>query len=304
VDVLEKGLQLKPDMTAALLFLGIDLYQLRRYQEALPLLRRARDVSPQDPLARLYLGACYLSVGSVEESISELEKAAELSPRDVEVLHTLGQAYLSQSKVLFDRSRQLYSRVLEMEPDSYRTHQILAEAYLAQEQPQKAIDSYREAIRLKPGDASLRFALADLYFRQGAYDLAREPLEKVIQIDGGHNPARLELAVIANLDQDFDTALLHLRQVLAANDENPDAYLELGKALAGREELEEALRALAKAAELSPLDPAPQYQLGVICRRLGRAQEAQQHLRIFQELEASADRRRQEDALRTLGRTP
>ncbi len=65
---------------------------------------------------------------------------------------------------------------------------------------------------------------------------------------------------------------------------NGSAMLELavvaaGKLLLSRGELEEARKRLEKAAALMPDAPGLQYQLGLLYRRLGDAETAEQHFR-------------------------
>ena len=90
--------------------------------------------------------------------------------------------------------------------------------------------SYRNAIRLKPGYAAARIALARLLQRQGDLDGARDQALQVLQIQG-----------------DYPTTLELLGDVYAARHENSLAAEQYKKALSGadrsdRKRIREKLR--------------------------------------------------------------
>ncbi len=302
---LEKALAKNPEMTGARLFLGIDHYLLGQYDLAVTDLTQVTRREPGNAAAWLHLGAAQLARGATAEAIGSLETADRLNPDDIETLHTLGQAYLTQSRALFAQSKNLYERILEKAPNSPRTHQILAEAFLSQEQPERAIQSYRRAIELKPDDPGLHAALGETFFQLGKNGEAREQLERALALQPGRAKASFELAVIDNLEAKFREALVHLDQAAAGMEEIAELHIERAKAQAGLEQTAQAIESLRRALQLDPGNGPAHYQLAQLYRRTGETELARHHLEEFTRLEKAAEASRQSEAKLFLeGRKP
>ncbi len=297
---LKKALSKKPEMTGARLFLGIDQYLLGEYGPAVDDLTRVSRQEPDNAAAWLHLGAAQLASGAPADAIESLEAARRINPDDIEILHTLAQAYLTQSKALFAQGKTLYEQILEKAPNSARTHQVLAEAFLAQEQPEKAIQSYRRAIELKPDDAGLHAALGETFFQLGKYPEARQELEHALRLQPRHAKANLELAVIDNLERKFEEALTRLDQAAAGMEEVADLHIERAKALTGLERAAEAIESLLRALRLDPDNGPAHYQLAQLYRATGQTELARRHLQEFTRLQKAADANHQSEAKRFL----
>jgi Flp pilus assembly protein TadD len=57
----------------------------------------------------------------------------------------------------------------------------------------RAIDEFREAVRLKPDSAEAHYSLGAAYMNAERYDEASALFQKAIEIDPGHRPARIML---------------------------------------------------------------------------------------------------------------
>ncbi len=297
---LRKALAKKPEMTGARLFLGLDHYLLGEYGPAILDLTEVARREPDNTAALLHLGAAQLASGAPSDAIPTLESALRQNQDDLETLHTLAQAYLAQSKALFDQGKGIYEKILEKAPNSARTHQILAEAFLSQDQPEKAIESYQRAIELKPDDAILRAALGETYFQLGKHTEARRELEQALRLQPNHAKANLELAVIDNLERKFEDALARLDQAAAGMDKVEDLYIERAKAQAGLGRNGPAVESLKTALALNPGNGPAHYQLAQLYRAAGETELARRHLQEFTRLEREAEAIRQSEAKRFL----
>jgi TolB-like protein/Flp pilus assembly protein TadD len=72
---------------------GWILFQARRYDEAIRVLRTALIVEPKDPMTVWYLGFALIGAGQFDEAIRTLEEADSLSDRSSAVLGVLVHAY-------------------------------------------------------------------------------------------------------------------------------------------------------------------------------------------------------------------
>ena len=80
------------------------------------------------------------------------------------------------------------------------------------------------------------------------------------------------------------------------DDRISDAYVALSAAYVAKGRLEEGLAALQRAIALDPNQPQPHYQLAQIYKTLGRMEDAQRELELFQKLDTQAREKQQRDA--------
>jgi predicted Zn-dependent protease len=108
-------LRARPEDGRSLELLGFSLLQLRRIDEALPILQRAVAQNPADPGRRLALGRAYLQRGDVAEAVPLMEPQLS-GDRDGSLHIQLARAYAKlgqrdKSDVLLARSQELQRAV-------------------------------------------------------------------------------------------------------------------------------------------------------------------------------------------------
>ena len=181
VGAIEKALTLDPELPDAHFFLGLAHYSLYEYQQAIESFQQAISQNPENVKAQVYLGVCFLALQQLDKSVEQLEAVIEKHPQELEALQTLAQAYLNRTRTSYTKFQETFSRIEEIDPDSFRTHQLLAEAYATQGRLNQAIEEYEKAVALNPNAPGVNFALGDLYFGLGQYDKAEPALEKELE---------------------------------------------------------------------------------------------------------------------------
>lgn len=95
---------------------GAALEQAGRWDEALPVLRRAVEVAPAEPLALNYLGYAQVERNvNLPAAIAMLEQARQLAPEDLNVADSLGWAYYRQGNA---------ARALPLLEQAARAHEV------------------------------------------------------------------------------------------------------------------------------------------------------------------------------------
>ncbi|MFN8006181.1 MAG: tetratricopeptide repeat protein [Terriglobia bacterium] len=176
IDSFQRALKLNPELLGANLFLGIDYYRTNQPEKGLAPLQRALRANPKDTQAHLYLGRCYFDLGRYEEALDEVQKVIKLSPKDVDAHYTLGQVY---GKLM----GAAYLKMAEIDPDSYRVYQVLAQSYDSQKNVENAIDAYRKAIARKPNLPGLHYELGDVYWRAGRVEEGLKEFEEELKLN-------------------------------------------------------------------------------------------------------------------------
>src|SRR5207247_306635 len=163
----------------------IGLYKTNQFSRALTPLLRALELNPEDAEleGRFWLGVTHLALHHYPEAIAALERRLERTPTDIEVLYNLLQAHNQYSAELLKQAKaeadpaytqgkhhtelaaKILQRVAEIDPNSYRLHQMEGEIYEQQEQYPKAIESYKGAYAIRPDLPGIRFSIGSVYWK-------------------------------------------------------------------------------------------------------------------------------------------
>jgi tetratricopeptide (TPR) repeat protein len=277
IAAFQRALKLNPELLGANLFLGIDFYRTNQSEKALAPLKNAIVANPNDVQAHLYLGRCYLDLARYEEALQEVQKAVKLAPKDADALYTLGQVY---GKLM----GAAYLKMAEVDPDSYRVYQVLAESYDSQKDMEKAIDAYKKAITRKPGLPGLHYGLGDVYWRAGRVDEGLKEFQEELKLNPENYMAIWKIGNLYMLKSSWDEAIPYLEKAILLAPSLAQAHRDLGKAYFQKNELEKAMRHYQKVIELDPEEDTSHYRLAAIYKRQGRTQEAQAEMKIFETL--------------------
>ena len=285
IKALQRALELRPDILGANLFLGTAYVRTNQYEKSLD------PLNPKEARAYLNLGLSYSELGRDDEALTVLRKAAELFPRDVEVLYSLGRVY---TKLM----TSTYEKMDQIDPDSYRAHQLLGAYYEARRDPRAAAEEYKTAIAKKPDAPELHYALGNIYWKNKEFDQAEAEFRKELQIAPENYLATWKLGNVYVAKRQYDQAFLYLRTAVRQKPDLGQAYRDLGRALIQTGDFAGAIVQLEKVNQLDPDEPATHYLLAQAYRKLGRTKEEKAELDRFAKLrEAEQERNRRPDIM-------
>ena len=147
-----KALQEMPDHPKALNSLGLALFQLGEYDEALQIYKRVAEIAPKDPVPMEKLAQLLERTGHLKEAIDSATKAAEL--------------FLNQRDV--DKAVENWVRVTTLDPENVFAHSRLALAHERLGHKQQAVIEY--------------IAVASLVQRTGNTEKTTELINKALQL--------------------------------------------------------------------------------------------------------------------------
>jgi len=278
IKVFQEALKRKPALVSANLFLGMSYTRTNQYDKAIEPLKKAISLNPGEPRAYLNLALSYSELGQDREAMKVLQSAADRWPEDIEVLHNLGIVYTRLMT-------STYKKMAQIDPDSYRVHQLLGASYEARKETKKAIEEYKLAIQKKPDFAGLHYALGNIYWKEGDLLLAEKEFLEEIKIAPENYLVTWKLGNIYLLNKQYDLAFQYLEKALRQRPDLGQAHRDMGKALLQTDgDLARATAHLKKVTELAPEEPTTHYLLAQIYRKQGKRDEQANELALFEKL--------------------
>jgi protein O-GlcNAc transferase len=137
--------------------LGISLYGLTRYDEAIQALQQANTMKPGQSVTAEYLGKAYLRKGiaalsgkQYSEAIGFLQRAGEYAPRDGYVFFNLAEAHLFLKD--YADSEKALIKAAEVMPQNPDVYSRLGLVYEKQKKWEPSLKAYQKAAELKPSE--------------------------------------------------------------------------------------------------------------------------------------------------------
>jgi tetratricopeptide (TPR) repeat protein len=254
--------------------------------DALSAAQEAASADPERADLQFELGARYVSLGRVNEAIETLGRATELAPEEAayalaygEVLYRAGRA--SEALPHLEKAGSLPEALL-----------LLASVHEKLGDPEKTIVELSRYVDARPDDRGARLLLGSKLEQAKRMD---EALALYRTGPDGESLARAA-ELLSRKPETYLEAESVARRALEASPSMLDARIVLARVLSrpGREE--EALAELEGARAGNPDAPELLYQLAQAYQRAGRASEAQESARRFQELEAKEKEAREREA--------
>ena len=197
-----------------------------------------------------------------------LEAYLAMHPHELEARYLLAKTY----RML---SLEVLVRLMKDDPDSYRSHQLLAQTYENQEQDDKALAEYRIVEKMDPTLPGIHFEIGRLLWKNNHADpeSALEELRKELELNPEHAEANGEIGTILVAEHEPEKAVSYLETALRLSPDAGFIHEQLGSAYLQQKDYPKAETELKKAVKDDPYGSA-HYQLALVYRAEGRRTEA------------------------------
>jgi cytochrome c-type biogenesis protein CcmH/NrfG len=127
-------------------------------QEQIAAAEKALEKDPKDPEKIKDLAVLYYTAGRYDDAVRVLQRGREVAPKDEEIPALIGQIYTQQAqaekgekqKELMKKAGDAFAASAEAEPDNAEAYLLAGQAYDQAGQPADAIEYYNGYLDLEP----------------------------------------------------------------------------------------------------------------------------------------------------------
>jgi tetratricopeptide (TPR) repeat protein len=285
-------LKLQPEIWKVQALLGMCEKRLGHLESARTWLERSFPHLAEPKLktqAGLELAELNYQVGELGKSAEVINTLQELDPKNLDVLYS---AYRTYS----DLAGSELNAIALLDPDGARMHLIIAEHLINEGDRDGAIVQYKKVLQLAPKLPGAHFELAEALLQKSKTVQEREEAEEAFKAELALNPGnvnaecRLGDLYLSAGNTRLDAAYQSYNKALQLQPNFANAQLGMGKVLIRMGKNQEALDHLREAARLDPVDSSAHYLLAQTYRRLGQMPDADREIKLFEGLEKSRNK--------------
>ena len=252
---------------------GINFLILEQGQKAEESFLKAKTLDPYSEESYNFLGLLYMQQGLLQKAEDMLTRAIAIEPMYVEALRNLGKLYLQQER--FNDAAAYLRRALSHDREQPYTSYLLGMCYYFQGQPEKAIQSYEEALAGDPSmPGEVHYNLGVAYQEVSRFFDAVKEYETVLKIEPEHINTLNNLGLVYSMIGERDRAIDLFNKILKIDASNVKARINLGNVYLGTKDLVEAEKIYRSAISLDEKDISPRLNLGVVYFEKGEFDKA------------------------------
>jgi tetratricopeptide (TPR) repeat protein len=281
----QTALELNPRLTPVYYNLGLAHYRAGQYARAVDVLTRFLGSAPDSAPARRLLGLALVETARDEEAVRHLESSLMAQPNDSGALYALGLAYVR----LHSPKLQVTLERLAALPGAAGLSRLLTgQTLLAAANFAGALEALQAAARIDDRLPRLHFSLGVAYLRQGHNDEARRAFERELQQLPRDFWTLYYLAYLHEAEGKLDLARERLDRALEVEPRSADANALLGKILMKQGQAARAVAPLEISVAEKPGDPSTRFQLARAYQASGRTADAAREFAEVQRLKDQA----------------
>lgn len=281
---IETSLRIDPASPGAHLFLGIAEYQSSHADVAIADLKQAIQDDSKNEQAYAWLGIVELNIGHPDQAVGPLDHASELDPKDENVIDYRVQAHMAVAK-------ESYTQLYQLDPTSWRLHQLSAVIDAQADDHQHAIDEYLLAIKQAPGQPDLYESLGWEYRALNENDLAVHAFQHQLKL-APRNPIAMYNLGSAEVENGQPAAAAPLLEhVVSVYGKPTEADYYLGRAFAALGKYDRAAQEFSRAMQVDgQVQLRAWYELSQADRHLGKTQDARAAVLRYEALREQSEK--------------
>ena len=251
---LDEAFELHSTLFATLLETAVDLYNERRYPDALHYFEAVIESTEDDERAKLYAARTLAYIGRAREARQMVDELLEARPDSVELLRIRGRVEFILRN--WTAALDFFERARQRGPNSVAALRDLGQVNIRLERWDAAREALERAIELREPGAFVRSYYSQVLEHFGELDRARSMIEDAIRADPGNPGFHHRLGRIALRQNDRDTARAELRRALELDPEFHEAGISLASVLVDDGDSAAAMQLLNRVEQMPAVRPS------------------------------------------------
>jgi tetratricopeptide (TPR) repeat protein len=165
---------------------------------------------------------------------------------------------------------------------------LRAQLFAESDNDDGAIQEYREALKRTPDLPNIHFAIGSLYWKNQKFDQAWTELQSEVKADPNHAQALYELGDICAFQGRTAEAEKYFLEALKHEPGMVEAHFALEKIYTESNRYDKSLVQLRAILQANANDSTAHYRLSLVYRKLGRQQDAERELALFNRTRTAA----------------
>ncbi len=256
--------------------LAMALEKLSRREEAIRFYTAARSLRPETAHE---LAHALEKKGEGHEALGIFEDLKRLRPGNGRLLGCLGVALKNQGRsqeagAILEAAVAAQREAIRLRPDDASAHYSLAYSLEAQGKVDEAIAEYRATIRLQPDHALAHDNLGMALWAQGKVDEAIAEYRTALRLQPDHANAHVGLGNALRVQGKVEEAIAEYRTALRLQSDHANAHTNLGMALQDQGKVEKAIAEYRTTIRIQPDNADAHHCIGSALLGQGKVEEA------------------------------
>jgi tetratricopeptide (TPR) repeat protein len=238
-------------------------------------LKNAISLNERDVSVRKILAGVYLRQNMIDDAIYQYNEVLKIAPDDTVAMLELAKGHIKKKD--YDEAIKVSKSVIRINPQEAEAYVAIALSMEEKGLWAPAAQNYTEAVRLEPGNLTLRFKMADALKNAQKINEAGEAYKYIAENAKESKEAGDAFMMLGDIylqQKKYDDAVRAYQEVVKKQPRNVAAYANLASAYAGAGKFKEELSALQKAVSLKSDDPTIRFNLGAAYERQKMEAEA------------------------------
>lgn len=257
------------------------LLRLERTDEASAWLAQYLKAQPDKTGLRMLYAKILLRQKKNVEAMHQYRLISEQHPDDAAIMLLLAEMYIAADQP--DRAEPLLARILEKDANSYLGHILMARLCQLKGRIDEAVSHYQAALQ-RNWSSDLEMELGDTYVKAGRHDEAVKLFRELIERDKENEGARVALVHVYLLQKKESQALTELNRLKSVAEQPQRVDLTIARLYARQKQFDKAINIVEKILAKENLNEA-RYFLAVLQVQQGRLEKA---LKQIRQIESSA----------------
>jgi len=246
------------------------------YNEAKKQLEKANMFGINSPEFHNDLANAYRGLGNISAAAREMEISLKDNGGEGEYMSL---ASLYQESGQFEKSKDIYKKVLSLYPDNISAYLNLANILIEQKNYEQAVEYLSKAKNRDEDFTAIRYRLALAYYHYGNLEGAESEFNEVIKQSKNNYKSYYYLGKIYQDREDYAKASYYYDEAIKYNQNYALAYIALGDIYIVQENYYKAIASYSTAIEKNDKYPEGHYHLAIAYHKLNMREAAIAELR-------------------------